>query len=73
MLTAFNAVLSILYSSVKGGMHVFCFTQWPQVLYQDLDEVKGKKIIVDIKAIKVKFILRVNKINIKNLSVSGHI
>lgn len=43
------------------------------ILYQSLDEVKGKKNLVDTKAIKVKFILRVNKINIKDFNVPGYI
>lgn len=42
------------------------------ILYQDVDEVKGKN-LVDIKAIKVKFILRINKINIKDFNVPGYL
>lgn len=34
---------------------------------------KGKKNLVDTKAIKVKFILTVNKINIKDFNVPGYI
>lgn len=57
-----------------------CFVRFTQshngqqtaILYQGLDEVKGKN-LVDTKAIKVKFILRVNKINIKDFNVPGYI
>lgn len=72
-----NTIFSILQMFVKGCKHVFCLfytmvNRQSAILYQDVDEVKGKN-LVDTKAIKVKFILRINKINIKDFNVPGYL